>query len=162
MLKRHAQTHGGRGRERMEEHMENVSGGSECFDARFFPITLWSWAAEEAVGGGGRGETEADIGARWAKEWENTLEHTHTRSQLIEKADEKDIVFFLKTKKKITWIQQMTSLCPLRVSPTGRGVPPGGGRPAVGLLPVPPWLFSSEGTPEHAGKDDPLTLGAEG
>lgn len=94
----------GKGRERMEEHMENVSGGSECFYARFFPITLCSWAAEEAVGGGGRGEAEADVGAHWTKEWENWHEHTHTRtcSQLIEKTEkrwEKCSFFSLKQKK---------------------------------------------------------------
>lgn len=37
--------------------------------------------------------------------------------------------------------------------PTGLGVPPGGGRSAFSLLPVPSWLLTSEGTPEHAGKD---------
>lgn len=41
---------------------------------------------------------------------------------------------------------------PLRVPPPRHGVPPGGGRPAVGLLPVSPRLRASKRAPEHAGK----------
>lgn len=83
------------------------------------------------------------------KSKKRTHTRTHAQDPLIGKADLR-ISSILKPYMLLR--SQLSAFCPLRVPPPRHGVPPGGGRPAVGLLPVSPRLCASKRPPEHAGK----------